>query len=225
MKLRLEDKRKAIKLRLQGKTFREIRTIIPNLPKSTLSGWLRNVKLTPEQRKTLLENIERITYNARVKAGWTKRFKNEKRNQKILTKAEGELPALIKSPLFLIGLVLYWAEGTRKSGYFRFTNSDPKIIKIMMRWLKEVCQIPEEKIKIRIFIHKIYAHENCEKFWSEITNIPVNKFLKTIYKPTPHRIKKNQEYKGCVQINVSGVEFFRRILGWINGLSKKLNVN
>lgn len=224
MKLRLEDKRKAIGLRVQGKTFGEIRSTIPNLSKSTLSGWLRNVKLTKEQKETLVKNIKRVTYSARVRAGWTKRIENEKKNQEIMAKARGELPSLIKNPLFLVGSVLYWAEGSRKSGYFRFTNSDPEIIKIMMQWLRKLCQVPEKKIKIRIFIHKIYAHENCEKFWSQITDIPVSKFLRTIYKPTPHKIKKNLEYKGCVQISVSGAEFFRKVMGWINGLSKVFNI-
>ncbi|PIS38857.1 MAG: hypothetical protein COT34_01285 [Candidatus Nealsonbacteria bacterium CG08_land_8_20_14_0_20_43_11] len=223
MKLRLEDKRKAIELRVQGKTFGEIRSIIPNLSKSTLSGWLRNVELTKGQKEALLKNIKRVTYGARVRAGRTKRIENEKKNQEIMTKAGDELPSLIKNPLFLVGLVLYWAEGTRKSGYFRFTNSDPEIIKIMVKWLREIFQIPEEKIRIRIYIHKIYSHENCEKFWSRITNIPLNRFLKTIYKPTPHKIKKNQEYKGCVQINVGGINFYLKLRGLINKLSKTFN--
>lgn len=223
MKLRLEDKRKAIELRVQGKTFGEIRSIIPNLSKSTLSGWLRNVELTKGQKEALLKNIKRVTYGARVRAGRTKRIENEKKNQEIMTKAGDELPSLIKNPLFLVGLVLYWAEGTRKSGYFRFTNSDPEIIKIMVKWLREIFQIPEEKIRIRIYIHKIYSHENCEKFWSRITNIPLNRFLKTIYKPTPHKIKKNLDYKGVCRIDINNVNLFRRIMGRQQGISEILN--
>ncbi len=66
----------------------------------------------------------------------------------------------------------------------------------------------KERVKFRIFIHKNYAHENCEKFWSKISGIPVSNFEKTIYKPTPHKLKKNLEYKGCVQIRVLRTEFF-----------------
>jgi hypothetical protein len=223
MKLRLEDKKRAIELRIQGKSYGEIMTIVPNLSKSTLSGWMKHVKLTPEQEKNLKRNIEKITSNARLKVAWKKKFEREKKTQEIIAKARKELPSLVKKPLFLTGLALYWAEGTKKSSYFRFTNSDPQIIKIIMRWLEEICQIQKKKIRIRIYIHKIYAHENCEKFWSKITGIPANRFLKTIYKPTPHKIKKNQEYKGCVQVNVSGVDFFRKLRGWINGLDKMFN--
>jgi hypothetical protein len=83
-----------------------------------------------------------------------------------------------------------------------------------MRWLTKICKIPKEKIKIRVFIHKIYANENCEKYWSQITGIPISKFQKTIYKPTPHKIKRNLDYKGCIQIRMGGVELFRKVMGW-----------
>lgn len=220
MKLRLEDKRKAIEFRIKGKTFSEIRSIIPNLPKSTLSGWLRDVKLTKKQRKLLLKNIKRVTYNARVKAGWTRRIKNEERTRDFISEAEKEFASFSKNSLALIGIVLYWAEGGRKSSYFQFTNSDPVIIKTIMKWLREFCKIAEEKMKIRIYIHKIYAHEKCENFWSKVTSIPISHFQRTIYKPTPHRIKKNLDYKGCVQIRVLNTEFFRKIMGWQKGMIK-----
>lgn len=220
MKLRLEDKRKAIELRIQGKTYSEIRAIIPNLPKSTLSGWVRNIKLTREQKARLDRHLQEVTYNARVKSAWTKKKKKQERIQKIFEEAEKEYSSLSKNPFFLIGLVLYWGEGSKKNGQFMFSNSDPAAIKAMMRWLMEICKIPKENIKIRIFIHKIYAHENCEKFWSKITGIPVMNFQKTIYKPTLHKLKKNLDYKGCVQLRVLKTAFFWRVIGWMRALVK-----
>jgi len=218
MKLRLEDKRKSIELRIQGKSFREIRSIIPNLPKSTLSGWLRDVKLTSEQKRKLKRNIEKITYNARVKSAWTKKKKRQERIEKIIKEAKKEYICLSKNPLFLIGLILYWAEGGRKQELFSFSNSDPAAVKAMIKWLTGVFKIPKKEIKFRIFIHKIYAHENCEEFWSKITGIPVANFQKTIYKPTPHKLKKNLEYKGCVQVRIYKTEFFWKVMGWIQKL-------
>ena len=223
MKLRLEDKRKAIELRIQGKTFHEIRSNIPNLAKSTLSGWLRNVKLTKEQQERLRKNIEKVTYNARVKAAWTKKKEKQKRIKKILEEAGKEYSLLSKNPLFLVGLVLYWAEGGRKSEVFQFTNSDPSAVKAMLRWLNKICKIPKEKINFRIYIHKIYAYENCEAFWSKITGIPISNFQKTIYKPTPHKIKKNLGYKGRVQIRVFKIDLFWKVMGWIQKLIEEFH--
>lgn len=220
MKLRLEDKRKAIGLRLRGKSYREIMAVIPNLSKSTLSGWIKNVKLTPEQEEKLRKNIEKITCSARVKAAWTKRKEKQERIKQALEEAKKELPFLLKNSLFLIGLSLYWAEGSNSEERIQFANSDPRLIKIMMRWFREICKVPEEKLKIHIYIHKVYRNENCEEFWSNITGVPVLKFGKTTYKPTPHKIKKNLDYKGVCRVDISGVNLFRRIMGWQQGISE-----
>lgn len=220
MKLRLEDKRRAIELRIRGKTYGEIRVAIPNLSKSTLSHWLSNVKLTSEQEKKLRINIEKITYNARAKTAWVKKQKRIAQTRYITEQAKKELPSLLRSPLFLIGLSLYWAEGSRKHDYIQFANSDPQLIKIMMKWFKEVCKVPEERIRVHVYIHKVYSHENCEEFWSKITSIPVSRFGKTTYKPTPHNVKKNLDYKGVCRIDIGNVNLFRRIMGWQQGLSE-----
>lgn len=124
-----------------------------------------------------------------------------------------------------MGLVLYWAEGGKKTEYFQFSNSDPAAVKAAMRWLIKICEIPKEEIKFRVFIHKIYAHEDCEKFWSEIADIPVENFEKTIYKPTPHKLKKNLNYKGCVQIRVLKSELFWKVTCWVQELIKEFGLD
>jgi len=219
MKLRLEDKRKAINLRVEGKSYREIRSIIPNLPKSTLSNWLKNVILTKEQEKRLKHNIEGIVFNARARSAWTNRQKNIERTKIIFEEAKKELPLLIKNPLFLIGLSLYWAEGSKIGNCVQFSNSDSRLVKIMMRWFKEVCGVPEEKMKIHIYIHEVYKHGSCEKFWSKITNVATSKFGKTTYKASPHKIKKNLNYKGVCRIDISNVNLLKRIFGWQQGIA------
>jgi len=218
MKLRLEDKNRAIDLRIQGKTYSEIRSKISNLSKSTLSGWLSKMRLTPKQSELLKGNLERINYNARVKAGWTKKAKKREKIRVIFQQAENEYQNLKNNNLFLIGLSLYWAEGNKKTEMFQFTNSDPEAIKIVIKWLVEIYLIPKEKIKIRLYIHKVYAHENCEKFWSKTTGIPYQKFQKTIYKPTAHKMKKNPDYKGCIQLRVLKTDFYWKVMGLIKAL-------
>lgn len=220
MKLRLEDKNKAIKLRIQGKTYKEIREIIPNLSKSTLSGWLKNFKLNSKQEKKLKQNIEKITYNARVKSAWTKRKIKQEKIKRIHKEAKEELSVLFKNPLFLVGVSLYWAEGSKTQEAVQFSNSDPRLIKIMIKWFKEICKVPENKLKVHIYIHEIYKKENCEKFWSQVTKVPVSNFGKTTYKPTIHKIKKNPDYKGVCRIDINNVDLFRKITGWQSGVSE-----
>lgn len=90
--------------------------------------------------------------------------------------------------------------------------------------IEKICKIPKDKIRLGLYIHKIYAHENCEKFWSKRTGMPLKNFCKTIYKPTPHKVKRNPDYKGCLRIQCGGVELFRRFLGWRKGVLKYLKL-
>lgn len=225
MKMRLEDKRKAIDLRIRGKTYKEIMSSIPNLSKSTISNWLSKLNLTPEQDKVLKDHLKEVTYNAKVKSAWVKKEAKKERIKKYFAEAKKEYAILSKNPFFLVCLSLYWAEGNKKTEFFQFTNSDPRAIKAIMRWLIEICEIPKQGIKIRLQAHKVYAHENPEKFWSEVTKIPVSNFQKTIFKETPHKIKKNLDYKGCIQLRVFKTGFYWKVMGWIQELIKEHDLN
>lgn len=222
--MRLKDKIKAVNLRIEGKTHREIRLQIPNLAKSTLSNWLSNLKLTPKQEKKLKNNLEKINYNAKARSAWTHREKKKKRVKKFFEEAKNEYRILSKDPFFLVCLSLYWAEGNKKTQQFQFTNSDPCAIKAIMRWLLKICKIPKNEIRIRLYTHRIFASENYEKFWSKITGISINNFQKTILKETPHRIKKNPNYKGCIQLRVLKTAFYWRVMGWLKELTTEYNL-
>jgi len=219
--MRLQDRIKAIKLRKQGYTYSQIIKRISNLSKSTLSGWMKKIQLTERQKIKIFSQIKKARRKAALKGSWANREKAIKRISLLQSKAEKEFPKLIQNPLFLIGLTLYWAEGSRTNRCFQFINSDPQIIYVMMTWLRKIGKIKNDDIRIRIYIHKIYKNQKCESFWSEVIKIPKRKFLKTIYKPTPHTIKRNPNYKGCCRIDVNGSELFWKVLKWEELIYKK----
>lgn len=213
MKLRLADKQLAIKLRKDGLTYSEIRSIIPNLSKSTLSNWIKGIDLSDEQRMRINLKAKSIIEKARLKGAWANKIKFKKRIQDIQHKAREEFDNLMKENLFIIGLSLYWAEGSKKSRMFQFMNSDPKMIQLIINWL-QLLGIDRSQIKVRLYIHKLYQKENPELFWQEYLHFDKKNFLKTIYKPTQHSIKKNSNYKGCCRIEIRGSELFWKIQKW-----------
>lgn len=222
--MRLKDRIKAIKLRKRGFSYKEIMQRVPNLSKSTISGWCKYMELSPKEQKLLEERVKTRIEKGRIKAGIKLRENRIKRMNKTIDEAEKQVSKLVKNPLFLIGLILYWSEGTQKTNTFSFINSDPLVIKIMIEWIEKICKIPKDKIRLGLYIHKIYAHENCERFWSKQSGIPITQFCKTVYKPTPHKIKRNPDYKGCLRIQCGGVDLFRRFLGWRKGVLKYLKL-
>jgi hypothetical protein len=106
------------------------------------------------------------------------------------------------NPLFQLGVGLYWAEGAKNSGGAIFTNSDEKMIIVMLQWFEKYTSYSRRDLRYRLYVHKPYAHENCEQWWSIKLSVPLSNFTKTSYKPTSKGIKIRQNYKGCLRIEV-----------------------
>ena len=134
--MKLVDKNIATKLRKLGRSYGEILKRVP-VSKSTLSVWLRNIELTDKQKTVLLLGRQRARY-AGAKARQQQRIT---RSTQIVEQSKKEIDHLYKKPLFVSGLMLYWAEGDKSDTleHVKFTNSDPALIQLMMRWFREIC--------------------------------------------------------------------------------------
>jgi len=221
--MKLKEQIRAISLRKLGKSYSEICKRV-KVSKGTLSLWLRDIKLTPEQEKRLcVEKRQKNTYRL-VKFNQGKKIE---RIKQITSEAKREFDLFINNPLFLPGLMLYWAEGDKseKGEVVKFTNSDPAMIKVMMRWFRNICKIPEKRFRVALHIHKLFCRENVEDYWSKITNIPLTQFHKTQIKSTSLKHRKNRLYNGTCAIRINNVDLFRKIKRWKLEFLKKMNIN
>ena len=208
--MKLESKNLAVTLRLQGKTYSEILRKV-KVSKSSLNLWLRDIDLTKNQEERILEKSDK----ARYLVGKMKTKQRIAITKEIINKAKAEFSSLIKNPLFLIGLSLYWAEGDKhRAERVKFTNSDPHTVAVMMRWFREVCLVKEEKFRVALHIHNLMMNSDVKKFWHELTKIPLNQFNKLYIKQTTLRQRRNVLYNGTCGIVVGDRALFRRILGW-----------
>lgn len=208
--MKLESKNLAVKLRREGKTYSEILEKI-KVSKSSLTLWLRDIELTQLQKEKILAKSDK----ARYAAGQRKTEKRIVTTNKIIADAKVEFQTLIKNPLFLIGLSLYWAEGDKhRLERVKFTNSDPKMVELMMRWFREICEVKEEKFRVALHIHNLIMNDDVKGFWHKLTKIPVNQFNKLYVKQTTLRQRRNVLYNGTCGIVVGDRALFRRILGW-----------
>lgn len=219
MRSKVQDREKAIQLRKQGKSYREIMAVVP-VAKSSLSKWFTNLPLTKREEKFLRERALVLQDNGRLKTALLNKERNEKRRDRIRVKAKIDFERYRNDPFFVLGLALYWAEGAKKNSYFSFINSDVMMMKIMMRWVGTYLLAEPMDYKFRLYIHKVYAHEKCEQYWSRNCGIPYSQFQKTVYKPTLRTEKKNPDYKGCLRFTIMGVHHLIAIKTWQNCLSE-----
>lgn len=105
--------------------------------------------------------------------------------------------------LKLAGVLLYLCEGTKlrkdpryKNTYIyaiEFTNTNPQVISIFMRFLREILKIDPTKLRGQVFSYPDLDDRKLVKFWSHISAIPIEQFQKVIilkakvskFKPNP----------------------------------------
>lgn len=216
---KLELYNKAVALRRKGFSYQEILKIIP-VGKGTISRWCRNIPLTEKQKERLREKkrntplIRQLMENCIQSKKEAKSWAKEK--IKYLTNCDKEALLLIS------GILLYWAEGTRREKYLEFTNTDPKIIKLMMEFFKKVLEIPESKFKIVVRISENGDVEKAKDFWLKITG------LKKENLRTPELLKSNPNSKtlqkhpyGMCRIVINNVSLLRKMLALIQEFSEK----
>ena len=214
------EKKRAISLRKQGKTFGEISEEI-SVSQGSLSHWLKDISLTKEQLARIQYKNDKIK-DKFIKYNVLKKRLAEDRKKVIENNAVKEINSISQQDLKLIGIALYWAEGY-KSGTWNsvsFTNSDPNMIMLMMTWFRLICEVPEYKFRIRIQCYGLEKIKASQEYWSKITNIPISQFTKpyTRISPTSKGKVGNLAPYGICNIRISNVVLLTKIRGWINGL-------
>lgn len=206
---RRKDKEKAIKLRLQNKSYSEIKEKL-GISKSTLSNWLHDYPLPPEIIKKLRDNSPKRIENFRN----TMRKKREARLEQAYILAKKDISKLNKKDIFTAGFFLYWAEGSKTPlGEICLANTDPSMLKFFIKWLKI---IGIDKKKIRAKLH-LYSDMNIKKqtlFWSKELDIPLDRFRKPYIKESKlSDVKyKNGFGQGTCNVKVSDQERLNYVL-------------
>ncbi len=223
MVTKFKEREKAISLRKRGLSYSEILQQVP-VAKSSLSLWLHSVGLSKRQKQRLTEKKL-----ASMRRGWIKlHVMRLKRWERIKKEARQEVKDLFRKERWIIGVMLYWAEGAKEKEYsggstdIKFSNSDPRMIKIFRSWLDEFFKISKEKMHYELYIHEKADLKTAKRFWSNALNVPMEQFR--IYfkqhNPKPHRRNIGNNYHGLVRLYVSGsVDIVRKISGWIEGIN------
>lgn len=201
MRSRINEKQRAILLRREGLSYKEISAKL-GVAKSSLSVWLQNIPFSEEEKRALRNRKDANISRGLMRAAATHTRNRLQRETLYFAEAKGEFKRFLHEILFHIGIALYWAEGTKRSNQFLFMNSDEEMIVLMLKWLELYAESDRSLLRYRLYIHKPYAHEDLEEIWAKKMCVTTAQFGKTIYKPTALGIKRRPSYKGCMRIEV-----------------------
>ncbi|MGW5058388.1 hypothetical protein ACWEQ2_13930 [Streptomyces sp. NPDC004096] len=210
---------KARELRLRGWTYDRIQVEL-GCSKSSISLWVRDLP-RPERTRSREEAA------AIARKGWEARLRiRDEERQRTKQGAAQEVGGMTDRELFLVGVGLYWAEGSKNKPYRRqervmFVNSDPNMISVYLAWLA-LLGVEPERLRFSVHIHETADVAAAEEFWADHVDIERTALLKTVLKkhnPSTNRKNTDEGYRGCLRVDVlGGADLYRRIEGWWYGI-------
>lgn len=119
--------------------------------------------------------------------------------------------------LRIAGVMLYWGEGSKWQGekIVDFANSDTDMIKVFLRFLREVCVVNEEKLRVYLYCYANQNQESLISYWSEVTKISKKQFSKPYVRKDYDSNKKGKMKYGLVHIRYADKKLLNLIRTWI----------
>ena len=200
-----------------------------NVSKSSVSGWCSDIILTEEQFERLRKNSG-ISWKTGQRMGAEA---NKKKRTDAIEEADRWAKKLIKKiskrELLLIGVALYWSEGSKSdsTSRFMFANSDPNMILLMKNILIKVMEVASDDIVCGIQINRI--HEKRIKkvliFWKKLLELQDSQIRKPYFVNTKvSKIYENYEnYFGVCRLFVRRSKYLKyKMLGLIKALKDEI---
>lgn len=199
---RIQERGKAIELRLQGKSYSEIKETL-GISKSTLHYWLHEYPLSDEQIRALRDWNPRRIENFRKTMQEKRAAKQEVAYQRV----KKDIGRLNKKALFIAGFFLYWGEGFKTgNAEVGFANTDPAMIKYFLQWLKAL-GAPKEKLHVRLHLYSDMDIEKYQNFLVRALGIERIQFQKPYIKQSTREMIK---YKGRFGYGTCNVRCYGR---------------
>lgn len=224
---KFQERLKAREMRTEGYSINVIAKKL-KVSKGSVSSWCSDLVLTFKQKERLRLKVLKAGHKGRLLGAQMNKDKKIKNIQKYRDLAKTEIKQLSNRDLLILGIGLYWGEGSKnQSGGFSFSNSDPVMILLMIKWLKDIVKINGSDITTRIMINESHQPRIAEvlKFWSNLLDLPSDCFYKTTFiNSKSKKIYDNHDkYFGVLVIRVRKSSWLKyKILGQINAITSEV---
>lgn len=206
-------KPEAVQLRRKGASLTTIEKSL-NIPRSTLSGWLRSIPLTQEQIVALSKKRYLALENARKKAVLWHNQQKEIRLKEAEHKALESLSQIDLQNNTILELalaMLYLGEGF-KNDRTGLGSSNPLILNFFITSLIEIYSIDRNKIKCELHLRADQDPVALKYYWSEILNIPLSNFTTISSDKRTAGSPTYSSYKGVCAVQCGNVAIQRRLV-------------
>ncbi|OJI08068.1 MAG: hypothetical protein COX02_00410 [Candidatus Vogelbacteria bacterium CG22_combo_CG10-13_8_21_14_all_37_9] len=122
-----------------------------------------------------------------------------------------------------IGITLYWGEGFKAStaNLVDLANSDVQMVKVFLRFLREICGIKEDRLRIYLYCYANQKPLDLIKFWSKICQVSLRQFSQPYIRQDYQEGKKSKMPHGMIHIRYGDKKLLKQILTWIEDYKKE----
>ncbi len=117
--------------------------------------------------------------------------------------------------LFRLALGLYIGEGRKHSvADVSLANSDPHVIRVFLRFLREICGVDEKRIWAWLNIRDDVDLAQAEAFWAKATGLAARQFLQPVVRARRGGTYKHLSEYGTLTVGVTNTKLRQQVLRW-----------
>ena len=186
-----------------------------SIPRSTLSGWFKHIKLSEEQKQKLRDSNKAHLVHARKKAvAWHNAKKEDRLMEAERTAKEtfGKIRLSDPAILELVAAILYLGEGSKKNCETSLGSSDPLILRFFITILRNVHSLENDKIRCELYLRADQNPEELKRFWGEILDLPMANFRQVNIDKRTIGTVTYSDYKGVCNLRCGTVAIQRKLM-------------
>ena len=177
---------------------------------SSVSLWVRDIELSPEQRAALQNKIS---------GGWSANAIAARRRRRAC-QAGGRRLVRQADPLFVAGIMLFWAEGAKARNEAGIVNSDPELLRLFARFLRRFYRVPNYRFRVacNLFADHLERKQEIEQFWLDTLELPrscLRKSMVNVYSKQSQRKRKGRLPYGTCKLVICDTAVVQSIYGAI----------
>jgi hypothetical protein len=177
---------------------------------SSVSLWVRDIELTAEQRAALRNKVSG-GWSANAVAG---------RNRRLASQEYGRALVRDADPMFVAGIMLFWAEGAKARNEAAIVNSDPELVRFFVSFLRRFYGVPDERFRVacNLFADHVARQREVENFWLDTLGLPrscLRKSMINVYSKYSQKKRKGRLPYGTCKLVVCDTAVVQSIYGAI----------
>lgn len=218
------EKQHAILLRRKGNSIKNIAKKLSVSPAS-VSAWCRDIELSKKQKDVIKENAIKRGHRGRLIGAEINKQKKVDRINEATHVAIKKIGSLSQRDLLILGLGLYWGEGTKGDDTrVAIVNSDPNIIKAASQWYIHSLGVSKDDFRPMIYINNTHKKrsDTVLRYWSKELGIPKKQFGNTVFlKRKNKKVYENHDsYYGILAFRIAmPAKYKYLIMGMIDAIN------